>query len=304
MLQTLELQAGKIVPSSSESAPILVALNPDSAEKRYLVETLRVDEHTLNSALDPDEVSRLEFEPEHLAVVFKRPKTYRAEDDLVFRVLSTGLFLFKERLVVVLSDEVPLFEGKPLAAAAGPADLLLRVLSSTIAHFLGHLRTITMISDQVEAKINRSMENKHLLNLFTLEKSLVYYLNALNANAVVIEKLRNNAPRTGFTPEQQELLEDLAIENQQCYRQAEIYSNILSSLMDARASIVSNNLNQLIKTLTIITIGIMLPTLVVSAFSMNVTIPLQRHPYAFWIIMLFALISAFAVGTVWRWKKW
>jgi len=304
MLQTLEIQAGKVVPSSSEAAPVLVVLNPDAAEKRYLVETLGVDEHTLNSALDPDEVSRLEFEPEHLAVVFKRPKTYRAEDDLVFKVLSTGLFLFKERLVVVLSDDVPVFEGKPISSTAGPADLMLRVLSSTIAHFLGHLRTITMISDQVEAKINRSMENKHLLNLFTLEKSLVYYLNALNANAVVIEKLRNNAPRAGFTREQQELLEDLAIENQQCYRQAEIYSNILSSLMDARASIVSNNLNQLIKTLTIITIGIMLPTLVVSAFSMNVTIPLQRHPAAFWLIMLFALISAVGVGTVWRWKKW
>ena len=219
MLQTLELRGGQVVPSTSESAPLLVVLNPDAAEKRHLVETLRVDEHTLNSALDPDEVPRLEFEPEHLAVVFKRPKTYRAEDDLVFKVISTGLFLFKERLVVALSDDMPLFEGKPFSAAAGPADLLLRVLSSTIAHFLGHLRTITMISDQVEAKIYRSMENKHLLNLFTLEKSLVYYLNSLNANAVVIEKLRNNASRAGFTRDQQELLEDLAIENQQCYRQ-------------------------------------------------------------------------------------
>jgi magnesium transporter len=304
MLQKLEVQAGKVVPSSAELAPIWVVLNPDAGEKRYLVETLGVDEHTLNSALDPDEVSRLEFEPEHIAIVFKRPKTYRAEDDLVFKVLSTGLFLFQDRLVVVVSEDLPLFEGKPLPRGAGPSDLMLRILSSTVAHFLGHLRTITMISDQVEAKVNRSMENRHLLSMFTLEKSLVYYLNALNANAAVIEKLRNNAPRAGFSREQQEVLEDLAIENQQCYRQAEIYSNILSSLMDARASIVSNNLNQLIKTLTIITIGIMLPTLVVSAFSMNVTIPLQRHPAAFWLIMLFALISAVAVATVWRWRKW
>jgi magnesium transporter len=304
MIQKLEVQAGKVVPSSGESAPILVVLDPDAAERRHLVDTLGVDEHTLNSALDPDEVSRVEFEPEHLAVVFKRPKTYRAEDALVFKVLSTGLFLFERRLVVVVSDDMPVFEGKPIPASASPSDLMLRLLSSTIAHFLGHMRTITLIADQVEAKVNLSMENRHLLSLFTLEKSLVYYLNALNANSAVIEKLRNNASRAGFSREQQELLEDLAIENQQCYRQAEIYSNILSSLMDARASIVSNNLNQLIKTLTIITIAIMLPTLVVSAFSMNVTIPLQRNTHAFWVIMLFALISASAVVTLWRLRKW
>lgn len=304
MLQKFQLQDGRAVPSSVEPAPIWVCYSPTESEQKYLVETLKVDEHTLHSALDPDEVSRLEFEPEHIAIVFKRPKTYRAEDNLVFKVLSTGLFLFKDRLIIVMCDEIPIFEGKPLPPSATLADVMLRFLSSTIAHFLGHLRTITLIADEVEQKINRSMENKHLLNLFTLEKSLVYYLNALNANSVVVEKLRNNASRTGFGREQQELLEDLAIENQQCYRQAEIYSNILSSLMDARASIVSNNLNQLIKTLTIITIGIMLPTLVVSIFSMNVTLPFQQHPYAFWAIVSLALFSVLSVGILWRWKKW
>lgn len=203
-----------------------------------------------------------------------------------------------------MSDDIPLFEGKPLLPTAGPKDVMLRLLSSTIAHFLGHLKTITMISEEVEQKINRSMENRHLYSLFTLEKSLVYYLNALNANSVVVEKLRNNAARAGFTPEHGELLEDLSIETHQCYRQAEIYSNILSSLMDARASIVSNNLNQLMKTLTIITLGIMLPTLVVSVFSMNVRIPLEAHPQAFWIILGMAFTSMFGMFFVWRWKKW
>jgi magnesium transporter len=304
MLQKFQIQEGRVVAASDDSAPIWVCYSPDETERKYLVEHFKVDEHTLNSALDPDEVSRLEFEPEHLAIVFKRPKTYRAEDNLVFKVLSTGLFLFKDRLIVVMSDDIPLFEGKPLSPNAGPADVMLRLLSSTIAHFLGHLKTITMISDEVEQKINRSMENRHLYSLFTLEKSLVYYLNALNANAVVVDKLRNNAARAGFTPEHGEFLEDLSIETQQCYRQAEIYSNILSSLMDARASIVNNNLNQLIKTLTIITLGIMLPTLVVSIFSMNVSIPLSGHPYGFWIILGMAAASMAGMFFVGRWRKW
>ena len=144
------------------------------------------------------------------------------------------------------------------------------------------------------------MENRYLINLFALEKSLVYYLNAINSNGVLCEKLKNNAAKIGFSQEELEFLDDLIVENNQCYRQAEIYSNILASLMDARASIVSNNLNVLMKTLNIITIGIMVPTLVVSAFSMNVGIPLAAHPYAFWMIMGLAAASVIGFMIFWR----
>ena len=149
-------------------------------------------------------------------------------------------------------------------------------------------------------KINTAMENRYLINMFALEKSLVYYLNALNGNGVLCEKLRNNAAKIGFSQEELEYLDDLIVENAQCARQAEIYSNILASLMDARASIVGNNLNVLMKRLNLITIGIMVPTLVVSAFSMNVGIPLAAHPYAFWMIMGLAAASVFGFMIFWR----
>jgi len=148
------------------------------------------------------------------------------------------------------------------------------------------------------------MENRYLLNLFTLEKSLVYYLNAINGNSILLQKLKNYTSKIGFTQEEEELLDDLIIENSQCYKQSEIYSNILSGLMDARASIVSNNLNVLMKTLNIITIGIMVPTFVVSAFSMNVSIPLENNPFAFIIILSLALVSVVAFMLFWRLKKW
>ncbi len=156
-----------------------------------------------------------------------------------------------------------------------PREVLLKLIYRSIFHFLEHLKVINMISDELEQKINRAMENRFLINLFTLQKSLVYYQNAIHSNGVLIEKIRHNAARIGFTDEEMELLEDILIENNQCYRQAEVYSNILASLMDARASIVSNNINVLVKTLNIITIAIMVPTFVVSAFSMNVRIPLS-----------------------------
>jgi magnesium transporter len=106
--------------------------------------------------------------------------------------------------------------------------------------------------------------------------------------------------------EEIELLDDIMVDNTQCYRQAEIYSNILASLMDARVSIVSNNLNILIKTLNILTIAIMVPTFVVSAFSMNVDLPfhLKENAWAFWIIMSMAGLSVVGIISAWRYKKW
>jgi magnesium transporter len=142
------------------------------------------------------------------------------------------------------------------------------------------------------------------LNLFSLEKSLVYYLNAINSNAKLIERLKLSAAKIGFTAENVEFIDDLIIENSQCYEQAAIYSNILASLMDARVSIVSNNLNWLMKTLTIITIAIMLPTFIVSLFSMNVAFPGQDRPWMFWFILGLATLSIGLIRVIWWWKKW
>jgi magnesium transporter len=290
----------RLVETTDESALVTIYICPDESEKKYLINTLKLDEHTLNSALDPDELARIEFEPEHLAVIFKRPRNYSSHDQFLFRVASTGAYLFKDRLIIVIAEDVPLFDGIQVISSPSPAWLLLRLIYRSIFHFLEHLKVISAISDELQDKINKSMENRHLINLFTLEKSLVYYLNSINSNGVVLERLKLNAEKIGFTIEQKELLDDTLIENSQCYKQAEIYSNILAGLMDARASIVSNNLNVLMKTLNIITISIMVPTLVVSAFSMNVTIPMQQHPQAFWIIMGLAVMSLFGVIYVWH----
>jgi magnesium transporter len=304
MLKQLYITDGKITDKGEGEAPVWVYTNPDDPERKYLVEQLKIDEHTLNSALDPDELSRLEFEPEHVAMIFKRPKHYTAEDDFLFRVIATGVFLFKDRLVIVRADEALLFEGKPFIKIQSVQDVFLKLIYRAISHFVEHLRAINQISTELEHQINTSQENKYLLNLFTLEKSLVYYLSAINSNGVLIDKLRNNAAKIGFSQENVEFLDDVLIENNQCRGQTEIYSQVLSSMMDARASIISNNLNVRIKALTIITIGIMLPTFIVSIFSMNVPIPFTHHPYGFWIVGGLAAVSAVIVAILWRRYHW
>lgn len=294
----------RLVEAPEDGAPITIYSNPDERERTHLVQVLQIDDHTLTSALDPDELSRLEFEPDHVAIIYKRPRNYSGTEQFLFRVSSAGVFLFKDRLVIVVPEEAAIFDGAQFARVQSVPGVILRLLARSIIHFREHLKGISAVSDELQAKINTSMENRHLINMFALQKSLVYYVNSINSNGALLDRLRNYAPKIGLGTEDLELLDDLVIENQQCYRQAEIYSNILASLMDARASIVSNNLNVLMKTLNIITIGIMVPTLVVSAFSMNVSIPLQKHPQAFWLIMVMALLSAVAFLVYWFKRRW
>ncbi len=254
MLKRYQISEGRFCDGTTETCPIQVYINPDEAEKRFLVNELKLDEHTLASSLDPDELARLEFEPEHVALIVKRPRSYSAEDLYLFRVSSMGVFLFKDKLVIVSGEDVQPLEGRQFQRISSLPDLLLRILYRTALHYLEHLRIINQISDELEGKVRTAMENQHLINLFTLEKGLVYYHNAIHSNGVVIEKLKASAAKLGFTPENLEYLDDLAVENNQCTKQAEIFSNIFASLMDARASIVNNNLSVLIKRLTIINV--------------------------------------------------
>ena len=289
---------------SSEQAAVLLFVNPTAEEKKYLTETLKIDEHTLASAMDPEELPRLETEPDHTALILNRPRNYSGKEQLVFRVASMGLFLYKDKLVIVLPEDIPLFIGKRFNFVADLNEVFLKIIYNAISHYLEHLRVINIITEEIEDKMTQSMDNKYLLNLFSLEKSLVYYASAITANGLVFEKLRNFSSRVGLSEQNREMLDDIIVENTQSQKQAEIYSNILASMMDARASIVNNNLNVLVKKLNTITIWIMVPTFVVSAFSMNVAIPLAKHPHAFSIIMGLAILSVWCAVMYWKYRKW
>lgn len=293
---TYKVADGQLQDAPPEQADVFIYVSPDEAERRELVDALKIDEHTLASSMDPDELARLEVEPEHLAAIMKRPKHYSAKDNFLFKVSSIGLFLFKDKLVMVLAeDAIVVDKGRGFMRMHGPADVLLRVLYRSIFHFLEHLRIVNQLTDEIEMRISEAMENKLLLHLFALEKSLVYYLNAIHSNGTLIEKLRVAGPRFGFTVDQLEKLDDLMIENNQCYKQAEIQSNILSGMMDARASIVNNNLNVLIKRLTIISVVFMPLNIIAGIGGMSEFTAFTRGmpwPLAYFLFVLFLCFVA------------
>ncbi len=306
MLRRLDIVEHRIVASAAANAPIELFIGPDEEERRHLVEELKIDQHTLASALDPNEQGRIEFYPGHVAMIVKRPKQYSSEDNFLFKISSIGIFVFRDKLVFIVAEDTLTFDGKRFLQINSTHDLVLRIISHCIVHFQEHLRVFSMISDELEQKISTAMENRHLLNLFTLEKSLVYYLNAISSNRRVVDKLKINAERLKLGAEDLKYLDDLIIDNEQCHEVALTYADVLASLMSARVSIVNNNLNVLMKTLTLFMIALMLPTLVISIFSMNVRLPIDQENGigSFWIILVLALTSCGAAYGYWRWKKW
>jgi len=184
-------------------------------------------------------------------------------------VTSLGLFLLDQRLVIVLTEEVPFAGAGTRFKLESLFDVLLSILYTTIHHYLEHLKIIKLISRELQKRINTSMENEHLIQMFNLSESLVYYVNAMDGNNAVLQRLRNHAEKMAFGPRVIELLDDILIENNQCYRQAEIYSTVFSGLMDARGTLVNNNMSLLLKNLTIINVVFLPLNLIASIGGMS-----------------------------------
>ncbi len=254
MLEAFGIENGCILPMAPDAAPILVFSSPDAVERRAIIDEWGIETHDLASALDPDELGRFEMKDKHADMILKRPRNFTGEDQLLFTVTSLGIFRSKDRLIIVTSDGLGLFEDRAVRKVKDSHDVVLKILYGTIAHFLGHLKVINMLSESLEKRITASMENRYLLDMFTLEKSLVYFVNGIDSNQAVLEKMRASGAKLGFSEAQLDILDEILIENRQCSKQAEIYSNILTGLMDARFSVVNNNLSVLMKRLTVISI--------------------------------------------------
>ncbi len=269
MKTALELRNGSIVPAANEQADVVVYVAPLEEEKRQIVETLRLDPHDLESALDPDEISRVQFYPDGVYVIWKRPKNVSVDQHLRLDVTSVGLFLHQNKLQVIMSEDALPFSAKEFHGVNSSMDVLLRFFLHTVHHYLGHLKAIKQLTVDLQSKISTSMENRYLLQMFGLGESLVYYLNAIEANGSVLSKLRGAAEKLGVTKQQIEFLDDIILDNHQCARQAQIFSTVLSGLMDARGTIVNNNMNVLLKNLTLINVIFLPLNLVASIGGMS-----------------------------------
>lgn len=269
MIASYLIEARQLVQCEKESATVLVFSQPTDAEKEDLLNQFALDPPDVESIFDPDEVPRLDIDVDHTFMVWKKPDNVSIREAVQFEVSSLGIAIRQKKIALILPRGDISMIGKGFKRIDSGWDCILQVLLQSVRHYLDHLKSIKMISQELESKIVASMENKYLLQMFALGESLVYYYNALEANLSVLLKLRSASEKQGMNPEQVELLDDLIIENQQASKQANIYSTILSGLMDARGTIVNNNMNVLLKNLTVINVVFLPLNLIASIGGMS-----------------------------------
>jgi len=294
-----EIRQRALVPSDADTANLLVYQAPDSQEKLELLQILQFDAHDLESALDPEEISRVDISSDGIFIILKRPNNVSVEDMLRFGVSSVGLFLQPDKLTVILDSGEPPFAAKEFRDVASLTAILPRFLLHTIRHFLDHLKIIKQLTAELEKKLSVSMENRYLLQMFSLSESLIYYLSALESNAGVLMKLRANSARIGFSDEQREMMDDIIIEHEQCLKQTQIYSSVLSGLMDARGNIINNNMNVLLKNLTLINV-VFLPLNLIASIGGMSEYSAMTQGISIWISYSLFILAMIMLG----WIMW
>ncbi|MBN1943257.1 MAG: magnesium transporter CorA family protein [Phycisphaerae bacterium] len=254
MKTTYRIESEGLVACPPENASIFLYCEPAEEEKRELAATTDLDAVDLEGVFDPDEVPRVEFSPDGVFIIWKRPDNTTTREAMQFEVSSLGIVMNGSRIIfIVPHGNIPM-TGREFRHVTGVEECLLRVLLHTVHHYQSHLKAIKQISQELQSKLVASMENRYLLQMFALGESLIYYHNALEANYTVLARLRAAAEKLRFTSDVIDLLDDVMIENQQAGKQAGIYTTVLSGLMDARGTIINNNMNVLLKNLTIINV--------------------------------------------------
>lgn len=304
MIRIFKTIDGKVVNIPETESDCWVALtDPTSDELKYISEKFEIDLGDLRSPLDEEERSRIEVEENYTLIVLDIPTTEERKDKEYFYTIPFGIIVQDDIIFTICLEDTPVLsvfmDGRMRGVNTFKRTrLLYQMLYHNATMYLQFLRVIDKKSEEVEKKLHISQRNQELIEMLELEKSLVYITTSLRGNELVLERLMRNTSIPRYE-EDEELLEDVIIENKQAMEMAKIYSDILSGTMDAYASVISNNLNIVMKFLSVITIVLTVPTIVTSAFGMNVGgIPLSNHPLGFWIIVGVSLLLTLIAGIV------
>ena len=280
---------------------------PDSSDFKFLTETLKVPESFLNDIADTDERPRTETEGNWLLTILRIP-VQNTQSSLPYITVPIGIITNNEIIVSVCyhqTDMIPDFiehTRRKGIEVRNKLDLIFRLIYSSAVWFLKYLKQINIDITAAEKELERSIRNEDLLRLMKLQKTLVYFNTSIRGNEVMIGKLKTIFQDTDFLDE--ELVEDVIIELKQAFNTVNIYSDILTGTMDAFASIISNNVNAIMKRMTSLSITLMIPTLIASFYGMNVDIHLEEMPHAFMLIILISVLLTTLSLVIFRKIKW
>ena len=273
---------------------------PSEDELKTVSVTLGVELPFLKAALDEEETSRIDSEDGQTLIIVDTPAMERDETGVVYSTLPMGIIVTEKHIVTVCLKETSVVRDLQDGLVKDVRTqqrtrFILNILLLVAKRYLQYLKQIDKTYNYMERQLYKSQRNKELIQLLDLEKSLVYFNTSLKANEVTLEKILRGRIVTLYE-EDHDLLEDVLIEVRQAIEMAQIYSSIISGMMDAFASVISNNLNVIMKVLTSITILMTVPNIIFGYFGMNITggLPLDQ----FWwvpLLMSVAIIVVLAI---------
>ncbi len=283
-------------------------VNPSRDDLPHLAQYFNVPFDFITASLDIDETSRVEVEGNATLIIVKVPFFDEMSPDLMYVTLPIGIILVGGVLITVCSrDEVILRDiiagrVKNITTVTG-VKFILQIILRSLMLYLQYLKQINNAANMIQKKLEQESKNKQLIKLMNFEKSLVYFTTSLKTNELMLERFQKHS-FVRMDAELEDLYEDIVIETRQALEMANVYSDILSGMMDAFASVISNNLNITIKFLTSMTIILTIPGTIAAFYGMNVKLPLQEHPLGFIFVISVSLFLAVTAVLLFIKKKW
>jgi len=281
--------------------------DPTPDEKEKLV-NWGIEPELITYSLDQDEMARVERDDGYTLILLRIPHFQGETHDIPYSTVPMGIII-KDNLIVTICRHDShitriLTDGKYRGfKTAKRYRFVLYVLLETATRYLTYLREINRAVDNVEDQLEKSTRNRELLKLLKYQKSLVYFTTALHSNEVMMERLQRMRMFNQYD-EDEDLLEDVITENQQAIQVSNINAEILAGLMDAFASIISNNLNVVMKALAAITIVINIPAIVAAFYGMNVSLPGEEHPLAFLTVFGISIVISALAAFIFYKRDW
>ncbi len=309
MIQYFKVKGQRFEPALARSEAFWIHLeSPTADEIKALLDEFGLPEDFITDLQDADENSRMEYEENAVLVIMRVPLYYQHQAaSLSFTTAPLGMIAVQDKLITVsfFDNEVlnMWLDGKHKPFRITQQSFMLQIALRASLYFLRFLKEINRRTNKIESELSQSLRNQELFRLLRLEKSLVYFSTSLKSNEIILERLQRSR-WLNQDPEAEDLVEDVIIDNMQAIEMANIHSSILSGMMDAFASIISNNLNVVMKFLASMTIILAVPTLISSIYGMNVDLPFQKSPAAFAIVMGIAVLVSLLLVFIFIRKKY
>lgn len=275
-------------------------INPSEGELRQVWEAVDAPADFFTDPLDADERARMDYDEGHLLLIVRLPVVNQDDENIPFTTLPLGVILSGSRIITICKSPNEIVGKFAEAKVKGfktnaPGRFVIQLFHEIALTYLRYLKEINRRTSEIEVGLHRSLRNEGLVKLINIEKSLVYFMTSLKANDILMERIQRSSPLK-LTEDEFDLLDDALTESKQAIGMTKIYTDILSGMMGHFGSIISNNLNSVMKLLTTITIILMIPNIITGFYGMNIELPWQSDPHA--VQYITSIISGLSLASV------